>query len=345
MQCYVGLLSAVPSKKKAAAAWTWRILTSCLSIRICWIHVVNSIVKILNHEWLSIRVAQVTWRNLDTTWLAWDGESLCWTIVFLLGLVWFLCLCFFACLRSFTDWCTAHRQQSREQKRVPVKDICLAFPIHSSCNKCIQHYAFWLISEHWYRCLVSSSSVVMELERGRPVRRRSTQQGVVVMNYFLRKQNLQTESSASTAIGCSQLKCVQMNFMVDAAQKRANQNTNSDISTSNTALVLPFSLLFDFPLRAFLVICVWLEAPAFDGCCVLTSEFSLRASCGIQLRMTEDSMISVSISSVAARFFTRSLSESICSCLADFEHSTPCSLLVNFPTSMYWSCSTGSYLC
>ena len=38
---------------------------------------------------------------------------------FLLGLVWFppFCLCFFACLRSFTDWCTAHRQQSREQKK------------------------------------------------------------------------------------------------------------------------------------------------------------------------------------------------------------------------------------
>ena len=32
------------------------------------------------------------------------------------GLVSPFCLCFFACLRSFTDWCTAHRQQSREQK-------------------------------------------------------------------------------------------------------------------------------------------------------------------------------------------------------------------------------------
>ena len=26
-------------------------------------------------------------------------------------------LCFFACLSSFTDWCTAHKQQFREQKR------------------------------------------------------------------------------------------------------------------------------------------------------------------------------------------------------------------------------------
>ena len=32
------------------------------------------------------------------------------------GLVSQLSLCFFACLRSFTDWCIAHRQQSREQK-------------------------------------------------------------------------------------------------------------------------------------------------------------------------------------------------------------------------------------
>ena len=50
-------------------------------------------------------------------------------VVFLVGLrffvvfAWFglvsqLSLCFFACLRSFTDWCIAHRQQSREQKKV-----------------------------------------------------------------------------------------------------------------------------------------------------------------------------------------------------------------------------------
>ena len=39
-------------------------------------------------------------------WLVWSG--------FLLFL---FCLCFFACLRSFTDWCIAHRQQSREQKK------------------------------------------------------------------------------------------------------------------------------------------------------------------------------------------------------------------------------------
>ena len=33
------------------------------------------------------------------------------------GLVSQLSLCFFACLRSFTDWCIVHRQQSREQKK------------------------------------------------------------------------------------------------------------------------------------------------------------------------------------------------------------------------------------
>ena len=29
----------------------------------------------------------------------------------------FFCLCRFACLRSFTDWCIGHRQQSCEQKK------------------------------------------------------------------------------------------------------------------------------------------------------------------------------------------------------------------------------------
>ena len=45
----------------------------------------------------------------------------CFVVVSLGGLVWFwlflCCLCFFACLRSFTDWCIARRQQSREQKK------------------------------------------------------------------------------------------------------------------------------------------------------------------------------------------------------------------------------------
>ena len=36
----------------------------------------------------------------------------------LFGLVSLLSLCLFACLRSFTDWCIAHRQQSREQKKL-----------------------------------------------------------------------------------------------------------------------------------------------------------------------------------------------------------------------------------
>ena len=46
---------------------------------------------------------------------------LCWWCFWLWcllgGLVCLLSLCFFACLRSFTDWCIAHRQQSREQKK------------------------------------------------------------------------------------------------------------------------------------------------------------------------------------------------------------------------------------
>ena len=33
------------------------------------------------------------------------------------GLVSSLSFCFFACLRTFTDWCRVHRQQSREQKK------------------------------------------------------------------------------------------------------------------------------------------------------------------------------------------------------------------------------------
>ena len=63
-------------------------------------------------------------------------KGFCLLVVFLVFLVCFVCvfwfglfvclpvfgclfpdsLCFFACLSSFTDWCTAHRQQFREQK-------------------------------------------------------------------------------------------------------------------------------------------------------------------------------------------------------------------------------------
>ena len=63
-------------------------------------------------------------------------KGFCLVVVFLVFLVCFVCvfwfglfvclpvfgclfpdsLCFFACLSSFTDWCTAHRQQFREQK-------------------------------------------------------------------------------------------------------------------------------------------------------------------------------------------------------------------------------------
>ena len=59
------------------------------------------------------------------------------------GLVSLLSLCFFACLRSFTDWCIAHRQQSREQKKinaltlVPTCVYGLFIPSISKKRKCI----------------------------------------------------------------------------------------------------------------------------------------------------------------------------------------------------------------
>ena len=34
------------------------------------------------------------------------------------GCLFLVSLCFFACLSSFTDWCTAHKQQFREQKKI-----------------------------------------------------------------------------------------------------------------------------------------------------------------------------------------------------------------------------------
>ena len=44
----------------------------------------------------------------------------------------FLCVCCFplllACLSSFTDWCLAHRQQSREQKKDLSRHFCLCCP-------------------------------------------------------------------------------------------------------------------------------------------------------------------------------------------------------------------------
>ena len=52
---------------------------------------------------------------------------LVWVVVwvwFVLGFLVPVSLCFFACLSSFTDWCTAHRQQFREQKK---SQLCLPF--------------------------------------------------------------------------------------------------------------------------------------------------------------------------------------------------------------------------
>ena len=48
----------------------------------------------------------------------------------LFGLVSLFSLCLFACLRSFTDWCIAHRQQSREQTKNQ--------PNHVQRNNCEQ---------------------------------------------------------------------------------------------------------------------------------------------------------------------------------------------------------------
>ena len=68
------------------------------------------------------------------------------------------CLCFYACLRSFTDWCIAHRQQSREQKRnvpnVPVPHLklqlsdCMTLSIWASVwnDKCCPIPHLWHLS-------------------------------------------------------------------------------------------------------------------------------------------------------------------------------------------------------
>ena len=57
------------------------------------------------------------------------------------GLVSLLSLCFFACLRSFTDWCIAHRQQSREQKKPKT---CWLVDSGATCHivseKWVKHY-------------------------------------------------------------------------------------------------------------------------------------------------------------------------------------------------------------
>ena len=45
-------------------------------------------------------------------------------------------LCFFACLSSFTDWCTAHRQQFREQQKIAVRKSYSATAKRSSSAKC-----------------------------------------------------------------------------------------------------------------------------------------------------------------------------------------------------------------
>ena len=61
----------------------------------------------------------------------WPGCVVFW-VWLVLGFLFPVSLCFFACLSSFTDWCTAHRQQFREQKkRYPLgvyPNIHLAIP-------------------------------------------------------------------------------------------------------------------------------------------------------------------------------------------------------------------------
>ena len=52
-------------------------------------------------------------------WFFWFGFCLFGLCVCLpvFGCLFLVSLCFFACLSSFTDWCTAHKQQFREQKK------------------------------------------------------------------------------------------------------------------------------------------------------------------------------------------------------------------------------------
>ena len=79
------------------------------------------------------------------------GCGVSWRFLVLFGLalfvcllVWLLCvlcyLCILACLSSFTDWCTAHRQQFREQKK----------------NAFLADWAFWAWKAFWspvMRCI------------------------------------------------------------------------------------------------------------------------------------------------------------------------------------------------
>ena len=75
----------------------------------------------------------------DLSWLWCSGFGFCVWCLFglcvclpVFGCLFLVSLCFFACLSSFTDWCTAHRQQFREQKkRYPLgvyPNIHLAIP-------------------------------------------------------------------------------------------------------------------------------------------------------------------------------------------------------------------------
>ena len=83
-----------------------------------------------------------------------------WVWFLCLVFVWFVCLlaffgclflaslCFFACLSSFTDWCTAHRQQFREQKkkrRLSHPCVCAQCMLLPGVNLSIGH----LLPSRW----------------------------------------------------------------------------------------------------------------------------------------------------------------------------------------------------
>ena len=72
----------------------------------------------------------------------WFGLCVCLPVF---GCLFPVSLCFFACLSSFTDWCTAHRQQFREQKSItkvlenlPRLDLEGAVTVDQSVGDAIQ---------------------------------------------------------------------------------------------------------------------------------------------------------------------------------------------------------------
>ena len=92
----------------------------------------------------SSHMSHLLQRDLSQLWCSGVGFCVCFFLFGLcvclpvFGCLFLVSLCFFACLSSFTDWCTAHRQQFREQKKMkePLQyDVEFCFP-------------FWQVSGH-----------------------------------------------------------------------------------------------------------------------------------------------------------------------------------------------------